>query len=71
MEIDNVTFSSIQTEENIIRTSDNQTIIAESTNGVADVVDETCPLLQRDPSTSEEAFTRPFRPSCCSCCSII
>ncbi len=71
MEIDT---SSMQTEENIIRTSDNQTMIAESTICVPTVDDETCPLLQRDPSTSEEAFTgfaSPFRPSCCSCCSII
>jgi hypothetical protein len=65
MEIDNVTFSTVQT-------SDEQALIDESTTCIPTVVDESCPLLQRDQPTYEEAFTgfSSFcRHSCCQCCS--
>jgi len=75
MKIDNFIRSTVQVNENVERTSDEQQGITAETS----VIDESSPLIQHERPTYEEAFSglasffHCSRSShqCCSCCSII
>jgi hypothetical protein len=64
MEIDNVTLLTVQNDENVKRTSDEQQpIITE-----ASVINESSPLLQRERPTYEEPFSGLASFFCCPRC---
>lgn len=62
VEIENVTFSSIQQDNN-------QVIVMERTSVDSTVINESSPLLQHNQSTNEERPSNSFRYSCLQCCS--
>jgi hypothetical protein len=74
MKIDNFIRSTVQVNENVERTSDEQPGITTETS----VINESSPLIQHERPTYEEAFSGlasffhcSHSSQCCSCCSII